>query len=335
MSLHDWLIAFAVVIVASAAFVIVLPWIIQRLLWLLLFPRYQIVVRGTENLPRVGPVLLVSNHVSWIDGFVLAAACPRHGRALVNAQFINLPVVHFLARRAGIIPVPFSGPRALRAAIAACRKALDRGEAVAIFPEAQLTRNGLLGPFYRGMEVILEHREHVPVVPVYLDNLWGSLFSFSGGRFLRKRPHGWRRRVNVMFGPAVAPPVNAFNTRQALLATGVNAYEMRKTPGPALETIDPKLPALATSDLGSLTGSAADYNEAGVSQVGHKPGTVGHPLPGVALRVVGMENDVLPADAEGRLEALVAGRGDWVDTGLRAQIDRDGFVRLSEPPSST
>ena len=78
---------------------------------------------------------------------------------------------------------------------------LDRGEVLAIFPEGQLTRTGLLGPFFRGLEVILEGRARVPVIPVYIDTLWGSLFSFSGRRFFRKRPEGWRRQVNVAFGP--------------------------------------------------------------------------------------------------------------------------------------
>ena len=72
-----------------------------------------------------------------------------------------------------------------------CRKVLDEGGALGIFPEAQMTRNGLTGPFYRGLEVILAGREQVVVIPAFLDNLWGSHFSFSGGRFFGKNaPEG-------------------------------------------------------------------------------------------------------------------------------------------------
>ena len=110
-----------------------------------------------------GPALLAANHVSWIDGFLVAAMVPRPGKAVVNASYIDVPVLGWLARRSGLIPVPTIGPKGQRAAIEAVRKAFDRGEAVLIFPEAQLSRNGLLGPFYRGLEVMMKDRQDVPV----------------------------------------------------------------------------------------------------------------------------------------------------------------------------
>ena len=60
------------------------------------------------------------------------------------------------------------------------------------------------------------------MIPVYLDNVWGSVMSFSGGRFVRKWPRGWRRTVVVAFGPPVEPPVTAFTVRQAVLVAGVD-----------------------------------------------------------------------------------------------------------------
>jgi acyl-[acyl-carrier-protein]-phospholipid O-acyltransferase/long-chain-fatty-acid--[acyl-carrier-protein] ligase len=329
MSTRDWLVVAGAIVLGVILFVAFLPWLIQPLLRLLLWTRYRIRIRGIENLPRRGPVLLIANHVTWIDGFLLAAVCPRRGRAMVNAGFINLPVLRHLARRVGLIPVPFAGPRAVREVIRTAREALDRGTVLGMFPEGQLTRNGLVGPFYRGIEAILEGRAHVPVIPVYFDNLWGSIFSHSGGRFFRKRPRGWRRTVNVVFGPPVAPPVSAFTARQALLAAGTRAYALRATPSPPLETLDPNLPHLDHPELGPLTGSTADFHQADVHQVGNKPGSVGHALPGVALRVVDAAGAPLSHNAEGRLEALVAGRDDWVDTGWKARIDRDGFVYLA------
>src|SRR5205807_1231937 len=137
-----------------------------------------------------------------------------------------------------MIPVPAVGPRGQRAAIAAVREALDRGEAVGIFPEAQISRNGLTGSLYRGIEVMLDGREDVPVIPVYFDNLWGSLYSFSGRRFVWKRPRGLRRTIGVVFGPPVAPPITVFRLRQAMLEAGVRAFELRDRLGPPLETLD-------------------------------------------------------------------------------------------------
>jgi 1-acyl-sn-glycerol-3-phosphate acyltransferase len=312
------------------AFATSLRWLVQPLLRLALRLRYRLVVVGRENIPRSGPVLVAANHVTWLDGFLLAAACPRRGHALVNAGYIDWPVLGRWARWIGLIPVPLTGPKAVRALFRECREVLDRGEALAIFPEAQITRNGMTGHFHRGLETILAGREEVPVVPTFLGNLWGSVFSFSGGRFFRKRPHGWRRTVVIAFGPPVSRPVSTFAVRQAVLVQGVRAVEAGASPLPSLETLDPSLPHYEHVSLGPLTGSTADHDAGGVRQTGHRPGTIGHPLPGIALRVVDPWGRSLGPDAPGRVECLQAGR-DWVDTGLFGSIDRDGFVTLRSP----
>jgi 1-acyl-sn-glycerol-3-phosphate acyltransferase len=321
-----WLIAAAVL--AIVGFVVFLPWIIQPLVRLVLFPRYGFRVRGREHIPKTGPGVLASNHITWIDGLFLAAACPRRGHILANAGFFKNPLLNYLARRAGIIPIPFSGPKAQRAAIVAAREALDRGQLVAIMPEGQLTRNGLLGPFYRGLEVILKDRSDVPVVPVGFDGLWGSIFSFRGGKTLGKRPEGLRRTIRVAFGPPLTGPPSLFQIRLAILDVGVDAVELRREPLGPLETIDPALPHLDHPELGRLTASAPDYDQAGITQPGQRPGTVGLPLPGVALRVADDSGCVLPEDASGQLQARVAGRPGWVETGLHGRLDRDGFLTL-------
>jgi acyl-[acyl-carrier-protein]-phospholipid O-acyltransferase/long-chain-fatty-acid--[acyl-carrier-protein] ligase len=200
------IVLFLTMIVAGVGlFVFALPWIVQPFLRTMLFARYHLKVIGRENIPKTGPVLLVSNHISWFDGFFLAATLPRKGTALMNANVFGWPVIGYLARRCGLISVPFHGPKAQRVAIEACRKILDDGGLLGIFPEAQLCRTGMTGAFHRGFEVILAKREHVAVVPVYLDNVWGSLMSFSGGRFFKKWPKGWRRTVVISYGPPSGP----------------------------------------------------------------------------------------------------------------------------------
>jgi len=314
---------------AAAAFVLFLPRLIQPLIRLALAPRYGFRVTGRENVPGRGPTILAVNHVTWIDGLFIAAACPRHGRIFANEGFFRNRALRWLVRRAGMIPVPFSGPKAQRAAIVAVREALDRGELVAIFPEGQLTRNGLLGPFYRGLEVILKGRADVAVVPAYLDNLWGSIWSFRGGRAFGKRPAGLRRVIRVAFGPALTGPPSLFQVRLAILQAGVAAAGLRRSPPPPLETLDPDLPRLEVPGLGLLTASAPDYDRDGVVQPGGRAGTFGLPVPGVALRVVDASGQVLGEDLPGRVEARVAGRTDWADTGLTGRLDRDGFLSLA------
>jgi 1-acyl-sn-glycerol-3-phosphate acyltransferase len=327
-----WLI-FALAIVAAlagaaGAFYAALPWTAQPLLRMLLGVRYRVKVTGRENMPRTGPVLIVSNHLSWLDGFFIAGHTPRRGQALVSADILSTPVLGPMGIRAGMIPTPFSGPRAIRDALQAAGKVLDQGKVLAIFPEGQISRNGMVGPFQRGLEAILRGRGQVLVVPVALDNLWGSVFSASDGRFFRKVPQGWRRTVVVSFGAPMTPPVTACAVRQAVVEAAVAARAVTGTPAHALETLDPALPRWVHPELGLLTASAADYDDGNVRQCGGKPGSVGLPVPGVAIRAVDGDGNPVPPDADGRLEARVAGRPGWVDTGARGSLDRDGFVQV-------
>jgi 1-acyl-sn-glycerol-3-phosphate acyltransferase len=312
-----------------ALFLFLMRWLVQPLLRLVLWPRYRLILVGREHIPPGGPVLIVANHVSWLDGIILAATVPRHGQALVNASYIDWPLVRHWARWIGLIAVPISGPKAQRALLETCRKILDDGFALGIFPEAQISRNGFTGPFHRGLEVILAGRDLVAVVPAYLENVWGSFFSFSGGHFFRKRPRGWRRTVIIAFGPSLDRPITAFAARQAVLEAGVSARE-RLGLGPWVpETVDPALPHLEHPELGPLTASTADFDDGVVRQTGHRAGTLGQPLPGVAFRALDEAGQALGPDHAGRLVARVAGRVGWSDTGFFGSMDRDGFLRVT------
>jgi 1-acyl-sn-glycerol-3-phosphate acyltransferase len=315
--------------VGLAAFVAFLPWVVQPFLRLALKFHYHLDVVGRDNVPKTGPVLLVSNHVTWFDGFFLAATIPRRGTALVNAGVFGWPVVGYLAKRSGLLSIPYTGPKAQRAAIATARKALDDGRLLGIFPEGQLTRNGFTGAFHRGLEVILADRERVPVVPVFIDNAWGSVASYAGGGCFRRLPETWRRRVVIAFGPPIEPPVDVFRTRQAVLAQGVAARARLGTPTRPVEASDPSLPSWNHPDLGLLAASVPDDELGGAKQVGQKPGTVGHAVPGLALRAVGDDGASVGAGEGGRLEVLMPGRAGWLDTGRRGRVDRDGFVTLA------
>jgi acyl-[acyl-carrier-protein]-phospholipid O-acyltransferase/long-chain-fatty-acid--[acyl-carrier-protein] ligase len=330
-----WAAAALTVLALVVGFYAALPGLAQPLLRAVLALRYRVEVVGREHLPRTGPVLVAPNHITWLDGFLLAAAFPRRGKALVNADLIDRPGLRQVAVRAGIIPTPSSGPRAIRAAIAAGRAALERGEALGIFPEGQISRTGLLGPFLRGVELILKDKPDVPVVPVAIDGLWGSVFSYAGGGFFRRWPDGLRRRVVVAIGRPLKPPpgqtLTAFAIRQAVLEALVDARAALGAPARPLETLDPALPRWEHPELGLLTASAADVDlpQINFHQAGHKEGTVGLPVPGVAIRVVGDNGAPIPPGTVGRLEARLAGRPGWHDTGARGSLEPDGFVRLA------
>jgi 1-acyl-sn-glycerol-3-phosphate acyltransferase len=328
MILEILLIALASLVVLAIVFVALLPWIFQPLLRLILVPRYGFRVKGMENLPKSGSAILAINHVTWIDGLFTAAICHRRGYVLANAGFFSNKGLFWLAKRVGMIPVPFTGPKAQRAAIQAVQHAIDNGQAVVIFPEGQLTRNGMLGPFYRGLEVILKGRGHIPVVPIYLDNLWGSIWSFQGGRAFGKRPKGLRRQINAAFGPALTGPPSLFEIRLAIQDLSVDAVGLRNRPMPPLETLDFGLPHFEHELLGLITASATNYDRLGITQAGERAGTVGLPLPGVGIRIVDDGGKSLGPDGVGRIFARIPKHPDWTELDKRGKLDADGFLTI-------
>ena len=161
---------------------------------------YRVRALGVDHLPQ-GGFLLLPNHISWVDAIVLQLACPRPIRYIIDQEFYHKAVLRPFLRIVGCIPID---TRHARSAIRAATERLNAGEIVCLFPEGQLTRSGTLLRLHRGYELIAQHA-NAPVVPVWLDRLWGSIFSFQGGKFFTKLPKEIPYRVSVAFGKALAP----------------------------------------------------------------------------------------------------------------------------------
>jgi len=184
---------------------------------------YRVTAFGTEDLPK-GGFLLLPNHITWVDAIVLQLACPRPIRYIIDQEFYRKPILHPFLRAVRCIPIDTRHPRS---AIRAAAEQIAAGEIVCLFPEGQLTRSGALLRLRRGYEVIACHAKS-PVVPAWLDQLWGSIFSFQGGRFFTKLPRKIPYRVTVSFGkPLDCESADMATVREELLKLGEFCFSRR------------------------------------------------------------------------------------------------------------
>ncbi len=195
---------------------------IRFLLWMLTHTFYRIRIKGQENVPVRGPALLVSNHVSYVDGFLVGACVQRFVRFMVDEHHFNRFRLFF--RRIKAIPVPSGARRDVIIAIRRARQELAGGHVVCIFAEGALTRTGNMLSFHRGLEKIVEGLD-APVIPVHLGGVWGSIFSFGEGRPFWKRPRRIPYPVSVSFGAPLKTPVTSQLVRLAVMELGTDAAE--------------------------------------------------------------------------------------------------------------
>jgi len=198
------------------------------LFWLITNTIYRIRVVGAENLPLHGPALLVANHVSFVDGLLILASTHRFIRFIVHKAFAQLPPLRWMSRVMRVIPISAEdGPRAVIGALKEASRALESGELVCIFAEGQISRTGQMLAFRTGTERILKSFP-APVIPVHLDQVWGSIFSFSGRKFFWKLPLRLPYPVTVSFGKPLPPETPIEDVRQAVQELGSGAFMLRK-----------------------------------------------------------------------------------------------------------
>ena len=199
--------AAGVIVGIVAALVILSPRLLVRAIFrVLLACLYRRRVVGLENLPRDGGCVLISNHVSWIDGILILWMLPRNVRFVVDGGNFHSRFLKWLAGVFDTI-LMMRGPKPIARALRTAREAAAGGDVVGLFPEGTISRSGQLQGFRPGLQHILKGSD-VPVVPLWIEGIWGSIFSFSGGKFFFKRPRQLRRTVTLYVGqplPASAP----------------------------------------------------------------------------------------------------------------------------------
>lgn len=192
--------------VAIYIYSLVPEFFIRFIAWLLIKAIYRLRISGKQHIPESGPAILVANHVSFADAVILMGSSPRPIRFIMDHRIFKTPILGFIFRHSGAIPIAPAKENAqlMEQAFQHASAALDNGELVGIFPEGAITRDGEMQPFRPGISRILQANP-VPVVPMALSGLWGSFFSRIDGSAM-KNPfrRGAFSRIDLHIGPAVA-----------------------------------------------------------------------------------------------------------------------------------
>jgi acyl-[acyl-carrier-protein]-phospholipid O-acyltransferase / long-chain-fatty-acid--[acyl-carrier-protein] ligase len=157
---------------------------------------YDVKAVNLSQVPKTGGVLLLPNHVSYVDALLIGAACDRKVRFVMWDVLYNIKWLTWFLRIVGTVPI--SATRA-KDAIRSVGGALKEGQIVCLFPEGQITRHGMFNELRKGFELMARQGDAL-VVPVYLEGIYGSIFSFEGGTFFKKWPKSLRYPVSVHFG---------------------------------------------------------------------------------------------------------------------------------------
>ena len=229
--------ASALMTAAGTVYVLVLlpEWFLRLLLWIATNTVYRISIIGRDNIPERGGALFVCNHMSFVDALLLIASTDRPIRFLMFKGIYDLPPVKPWAKMMKAIPIASGqSPREMIRSLREASEALRKGEVVCIFAEGQITRTGQLLPFRRGFERIMKGVD-APIVPVNLDGVWGSIFSFERGRFLWKVPRHIPYPVTVSFGAPMPANSTATEVRRAVQELQSEAFILRRKRMTALD----------------------------------------------------------------------------------------------------
>ncbi|HZX27372.1 MAG TPA: MFS transporter [Telluria sp.] len=194
-------------VVALYIFSLVPEFLMRFLAWLLIHTIHRVRTIDTDRIPAEGPAVLVCNHVSYVDAIVIGAASPRPIRFVMDHKIFKTPLLGWIFRTARAIPIAPAkeDPWLMEKAFVDIAHALHDGDLVCIFPEGRLTSTGEVNEFRGGISKIIE-RSKVPVIPMALRGLWGSLLTRDKTNvFERTFTRGLRSRLALAVGVPVQP----------------------------------------------------------------------------------------------------------------------------------
>lgn len=186
--------------------------------------RYRIKVQGMKNIPAQGGVLLLGNHISWIDWAIIQIASPRPVRFVMINTIYERWYLKWLFDLFACIPIQSNA--ASRKSLETIAKCLDNGEVVCLFPEGAISRNGHLAEFKKGYEHACGLvNNDIKIIPFYLHGLWGSRFSRSSERLKRTSSHGITRNLSVAFGTPLDKGTNADLLKHEVQSLSIESWQ--------------------------------------------------------------------------------------------------------------
>jgi len=208
LSIADYFLIIGImnIVVAIYVFTRVPEFTLRFFIWMLTHTMYRVTHHEMEKIPDEGPVVLVCNHVSYVDALLIASACRRPVRFVMDRSIAEMPVLKYFFRFAKTIPIcsPKKDMEVYETAFRRIREELNDGQVVCIFPEGKLTKSGEVDTFKRGIERIIEETP-VPVIPMALNGLWGSFFSHKDGLALTKTPRRFWSKLTITLDKAIPP----------------------------------------------------------------------------------------------------------------------------------
>ncbi|MCF8059026.1 MAG: MFS transporter [Bacteriovoracaceae bacterium] len=191
---------------------------------------YRVEVIGEDDFPEEGPVIIVCNHVSFVDWMILMGAIKRPIHFVIDWNYYYLPTGPFWFRQAGLVPIATrkESEEVMKKAFDLIYKDLEEGSIMGLFPEGWITRDGKMRRFQPGVNKILKEKP-VPVVLAALDGLWGSVFSFSGGKVLLKFPRALRPKITLNLSKPIMPADYDAKKAELWISQHVSHYKLESS----------------------------------------------------------------------------------------------------------
>ena len=306
---------------------------------------FNVNINGQVNLPVNKGAILALNHVSLLDALVVVSTFPRNVRFVVHQKVFDKPILGWVLRNLNMIPVnPGLGEKGLKDFTNRCIKTLNEGHVVCIFPEGQLSRNGKLGKFKKGIEFIAD-RTNAPIIPIHMEGLHGTPLSYKTGtdtcyKFSLKK---LRSKVSVLVGSPIEGNFSVeylYSVMKELEVNNINHLYANCFPVEAIKTIYNRLfqeEVKINNDyriqpfiVPTPNYKISTLSRKNVELVGTKPSTLGQPIPGVAIRLVNDEGLKISNDKVGfiQIKHAFCKNPKWAFSGYKGSIDADGFVTI-------